>query len=181
MSLPYHSLTGSLLHILTEERIAQPNSHSLGLRIIRQRRLTQLPPNPTLLIPTKRQLMMQHVILIHPNRARLERTRNHNGRIQILGVHGSGEPISGAVAQPDGVVFGLEFRDRADGAEAFFLHDLHVFGDVGEDCRLDEVAFVAVAFAAGFDLRAFFFAVFDVAKADTVSGMVLWNEGLRYW
>lgn len=43
------------------------------------------------------------------------------------------------------------------------MHDLHVFRYVAEDGGLDEVAFGAVAFAAGFDLGAGFFAFFDVA------------------
>jgi hypothetical protein len=43
------------------------------------------------------------------------------------------------------------------------LYDLHVFGYVGEDGGLDEVALVADALAAGFDGRAGFLALFDVA------------------
>ena len=107
---------------------------------------------------------MQHIILINPHGPRLQRTTNPQRRIQILGVHCGGEAVGGLVADADGVVFGLEFGNGADGAEDFFLHDLHVFADVGEDGGLDEVAFFAVAFAADFDLGAVFFAGVDVAR-----------------
>lgn len=106
--------------------------------------------------------MMQHIILIHPHRARLQRVANPDGGVQVGGVHGSSEPISGRVADADGVLLVLELGDGADGAEDFFLHDLHIFADVGEDGGLDEVAFFAVALAANFDFGAAFFAGVDV-------------------
>ena len=106
---------------------------------------------------------MQHIILIHPHGPRLERIADPNRRIQIIRVHGGREAVGARVADADGVLFGLEFRDAAHGPEDLFLHDLHVFGDVAEDGGLDEVAFFAVALAAGFDLGAFFFAGVDVA------------------
>lgn len=86
---------------------------------------------------------MQHVILVNPHRARLQRTAHTEGGVQVLGVHSGGEAVGGGIAEADGVFFGLELGDGADGAEDFFLHDLHVFADVGEDGRLDEVAFLA--------------------------------------
>lgn len=77
---------------------------------------------------------------------------------------GGGETVGGAVSETDGVFFGLELSDGANGAEDFFLHDLHVFADVGEDGGLNEVTFFAVTAAAGFDLGALFFAGVNVAK-----------------
>lgn len=82
-------------------------------------------------------------------------------------MHGGGEAIGRSVADADGVGLGGELGDGADGTEDFFLHDLHVFGDVAEDGGLDEVARFAVAGAARFDGRAFFFAGVDVAKGET--------------
>lgn len=107
--------------------------------------------------------MMQHIILIDPHRARLERIGNPNGGVQVFGVHGGGEAVGGHVAEADGVGFVFEFGNGADGAEDFFFHDLHVFAYVAEDGGLDEVALVAVAFAADFDFGAFFFAGVDVS------------------
>ena len=75
-----------------------------------------------------------------------------------------GETVGGGVAETDGVFFGLEFGDGADGAEDLFLHDLHVFADVGEDGGLDEVTFLAVTFAANFDFGALFLAGVNVAE-----------------
>ena len=77
---------------------------------------------------------------------------------------GAGKTVGGGVTEADGVIFGLEFGDRADGAEDLFLHDLHVFADVAENGWLDVIAFVAVTLAADFDFGAFFFAGVDVAR-----------------
>ena len=81
-----------------------------------------------------------------------------------------GETVGGGVSETDGILFGLEFGDGADGAEDLLLHDLHVFADVGEDGWLDEVALVAVTLAADFDLGTLLLAGVDVA------GNVLVNE-----
>ena len=75
-----------------------------------------------------------------------------------------GETVGGGVSETDGVLFGLEFGDGADGAEDLLLHDLHVFADVGEDGWLDEVTFLAMTLAANFDFGALLLAGVDVAR-----------------
>lgn len=107
---------------------------------------------------------MEHVVLVDPDSAGLERGRDADGGVEVLGVDGGGETVGGDVAEVDGVSFVFEFGDGADGAEDFLLHDFHVGAYVGEDGGLDEVAFFAVAFAAHFDLGTFFFARIDVAE-----------------
>ena len=81
-----------------------------------------------------------------------------------------GETVGGGVSETDGVLFGLEFGDGADGAEDLFLHDLHVFADVGEDGGLDEVTLVAVTLAADFHFGTLLLAGVDVAGAVLVNG-----------
>ena len=76
-----------------------------------------------------------------------------------------GETVGGGVSETDGVLFGLEFSDGADGAEDLFLHDLHVFADVGKDGWLDEVSFIAVTLAADFHFGTLLLAGVDVAGA----------------
>jgi hypothetical protein len=107
--------------------------------------------------------MMQQIIRVNPNSTRLQRIAHSNSGIQVLGMHSGGKTIGSAIANADGIFFGLEFRNGADGTEDLFLHDLHIFADVGEDGGFDEVAFVAFALAADFDFGAGFFAFFDVA------------------
>lgn len=75
---------------------------------------------------------------------------------------GSGKTVVCRVTELNGVLLGLELRDGADGPEDFFLHDLHVLGDIGEDCGLNEVTFLPVARATGFDLGALLLARVDV-------------------
>lgn len=79
-------------------------------------------------------------------------------------MYSGGQTIGGGVTEADSILFGLEFRDGADGTEDLFLHYLHVFADVGEDGGLDEVAFLAVALAAELYFGAFLFAGVDVAR-----------------
>jgi len=43
------------------------------------------------------------------------------------------------------------------------LHDFHIFRNVGENGRLNEVADIAVALAAGLDLGAGFLPLVDIA------------------
>lgn len=107
--------------------------------------------------------MMQHVVLVDPDSPRAELVGNADGGVEVGGVDGGSEAVGGVVADADGVGFVGEFGNGADGAEDFFLHDLHVFADAGEDGGFDEVAFVAVAAAADFDLGALLFTVVDVA------------------
>lgn len=125
--------------------------------------------------------MMQHIILINPHSTRLQLATNFDRAIEIRRVDGGSETVGGGVAQTDGVLLGLEFGNGADGAENFFLHDLHVFAYAGEDCGLDEVAFFAVALAADLDFGAFFFTVVDVALRMWVSMVFFRTRQLRGW
>ena len=124
--------------------------------------------------------MVQHIVLIDPNRARPQRIADPDRGVDARGMDRGGETVGGDVTEADGLGFVFEFRNRADGAEDFFLHDFHVRGDVAEDGGLDEVAFFAVAFAAGFDFGAFFFAGVDVAggcgSATMVQLEVFWFQ-----
>ena len=115
--------------------------------------------------------MMQHIILIDPNRARLQPITAFNRGIEIRGVDCRGEPIGGFVADADGVGEVGEAGDGADGAEDFVLHDFHRGRDVAEDGGLDEVAGAgfAFAFAADFEFGAFGFAGRDVAEEGGVA------------
>lgn len=148
---------------LSKNRPPKPNRNRLLLRIIRQRRFSQLPPDSTLLVPAKRQRMMQHVILIDPHGTCLQRVRHSNRGVQIFSVNRGGKAVGGDVAETDGVGFVFKFRNGAHRAEDFFFHDFHVFAYVAENGGLDEVACVPVTGAAGFDGGAFFFAGVDVA------------------
>ena len=106
---------------------------------------------------------MQHVVLVHPDGASLQGVADSDGGVEAGRVDGGGETVGGGVAETDGVVFGLELGDGADGPEDLFLHNLHVFGDAGEDGRLDVVALLAVALAADFDFGALFLTGINVS------------------
>ena len=107
--------------------------------------------------------MMQHVVLVNPDGTSAEFVRDADGGVKVGGVDGCGETVGCRVSETNGVFFGLEFGDGADGAENLFLHDLHVLADTGEDGGLDEVALLAMAFTADFDLRSLLAADINVA------------------
>ena len=106
---------------------------------------------------------MQHVVLVHPDGSGPQGVADSDGSVQARRVDGGGETIGCGVAKTDGVFFGLEFGNRADGAEDLLLHYLHVFRDTGEDGWLDEVALFAVAFASDFDFGALFLTGINVS------------------
>ena len=92
---------------------------------------------------------------------------------------GGGQAICGAVTDLDGILLGLEFGDRADGAEDLLLHDLHVLADVGEDCGLDEVALLSVTSTTDFDFGAGLLAFINVSeRGNEYRSMVLCSKRL---
>jgi hypothetical protein len=156
------ALQMSRLH-LTEERVAKTDGHSLDLGVVVQRSLTKLTANARLLVSTKGKLPVKRVVRVHPYSSRTERVRNLNSRVEVGRVYGSSEAVGRVVANRDGVLLGFELGDGADRAEDLFLHNLHVFGNVGEDGGLDEVTLVTDALATCLDLGASLLALFDVA------------------
>ncbi len=110
--------------------------------------------------------MVQHVVLVHPDRAGLERVRNSDGRVEVLGVHRRGEAIGRDVAEADRVGLVRELGDGAHGAEDFLFHDLHVLAHMGEYRRLDEIARLTVTFATNLDFGAFLLTGLNVSRAN---------------
>lgn len=108
--------------------------------------------------------MVKGVVCVDPDGTGLEGVRNVDGGIEISGVDCGGKTVCSTVADPDGISLVLELGNGADGAEDFFLHDLHVFADVGEDRWLDEVTLFSVALAPNFDLGAFLLSLLDVSR-----------------
>jgi hypothetical protein len=121
---------------------------------------------------------VQSVVCVNPNSTSLEGVRHLDSGVEVGCVHSGSKSICGVVAETDGVFLVLELGDRAYGAEDFFLHDGHVVLDVGEDGGFDEVAFGALALAAGDDGGAFVLAGLDVSVWD-VSVLCLKGRGGR--
>jgi len=90
-------------------------------------------------------------------------------------VHGSCETVGGGVAELDNFLLGLELGDGADWAKDLFLHNLHVFGDIGEDGWLDEVSLLTLASTTDLDLGTSVLAGLDVAAnmLVTVDGILM--------
>src|SRR6478752_1090398 len=65
-----------------------------------------------------------------------------DGLLVVRAPDGAGQPVDGAVGDPQGVVHVLVPQDGEDRAEDLLLGDRHVRGDVGEDRGADVVALV---------------------------------------
>jgi len=158
---------------LTKERITKTDRHRLHLHIVVERRLAQLTANTRLLESTEWKLPVERVVRVDPDGSSFQRVGHFDGGVKVAGMDGGGETVGRIVADRDGVLLGLELGDGADGAENFFLYNLHVFGDIREDGRLDEEALVADALAAGFDGGAGFLALLNVATKSSVMHSLL--------
>jgi hypothetical protein len=110
--------------------------------------------------------VVQGVVGVDPDGTCLEGVGDLDGGVKVLGVEGGGETVRGRVAELDGLLLGLELGDRADGTEDLLLHNLHVFGDVGEDGGLNEVALVTLALATSLDGGAGVLACLDVPEKE---------------
>ena len=106
---------------------------------------------------------MEHVVLVDPDGTSTESVGDTDGGVEVLGVDSGGKTVGGVVTSLDDLLLSLELGNRADRAEDFFLHDLHVLGDVGEDGGLDEVSLVAVTLTTGDNSSTRLLAFFDVA------------------
>lgn len=148
--------------LLAKEGASESDANRLDLCVVAEGILAQLATNTGLLEATEGHLVAEHVVVVDPDGAGLQGVGNTDGGVEVGGVHGSGKAVGTLVAGLDDFLLGLELADGADGAEDFFLHDLHVRADVGEDGGLDEVALVAVTFTASLDLGTGFLAGLDV-------------------
>lgn len=106
---------------------------------------------------------MERVVCVDPDSSGAEGVGDLDGCVEVLGVDSSSETICGVVADLDDVGLALELGDCADGAEDFFLLDLHVLGDVGEDGGLNEVTLVTLALAASLNGGTGLLALLNVA------------------
>lgn len=108
----------------------------------------------TYLESTERSLNHSGVIAVDPNRARANSGRELHSLIDVLGENARPQAIVGVVTTFDDLIEALIFEDLHDGTEDFLLGNAHFVGDIGEDCRLNEVALLRHSLAAGNDLGA---------------------------
>ena len=111
--------------------------------------------------------MVKHVVLIDPDSAGAQTIGDSDRRVEVVGVDSRREAISAGVCRLENLLFRFELGDGADGAEDLFLHDLHVFRDVGEDGRLDEISLITMALTTSDDGGTLLLPLFNVAH-DTV-------------
>lgn len=99
---------------------------------------------------------------INPDASRLKSIANFNGSIQILSMHTSSQSIECIMSLFKDIFNILEFGDGDYGSKDLFLHDLHLFIDVGEDGGLNEVTLFTMSFTANLNFGTLFLAGFDV-------------------
>lgn len=149
----------------TEEGIAKTDRHRLRLAVVRERGFTQLASDARLLVAAEGKGVMEHVVLVDPDGAGFQSVGDTDRGVQVARVHSSGETVGGAVAETNGIFLVLELGNRADRPKNLLLHNLHIFGHVGEDGGLDEVALFAMALTANLNFGAFLPTFINVATA----------------
>ena len=147
--------------------LVQLDGNGLVLCVVCEGCLAEFSSNTAFLVPTERKLVMKHVITVHPDSSGLQSVGNADGSVEVLGVDGGSETVSGIVGKVNDLRLVLELGNSADRAEDLLLHDLHVGADVGEDSGLDEVTLVTQALTTDLDGSTLVLTGLDVAH-DTV-------------
>jgi hypothetical protein len=148
---------------LTKESIAQTDRNRLCLCVAVKCSFTKLAANAGLLVATEGKLPVKGVVGVDPDSSGTKVVGYLDGSVETCGVDCGGKTVCAVVADGNNLVLGLELGDGADGAEDFFLHDLHVFGDIAEDGRFDEITLVTLPLATSLNLGTLLFAVINVA------------------
>lgn len=107
--------------------------------------------------------MVQHVVLVNPDRSSLHAVGNTQSRVEVGCVHCGSKAVVGGVTHLDCFFLSLELGNRANRAEDLLLHNLHLRCNIREDSRLDEVTLCAVTLASSLDSRTLFLASINVA------------------
>ena len=93
----------------------------------------------------------------------MQSVRRLNGSGDILREYRAGQAVGSIVRLPDNVVVVVELDDDTDRPEDLLADDLHSGFAVGEDGRLDEIAFIADSFATNVACSALVFSRLDVS------------------
>lgn len=124
------------------------NAHRLDLSIVLKRIRSQLSADTRFLVSTKGSLVVGHIVLVNPDCASLEGVGDADRSVEVVGVNTSCQTVGGVVGELENFFLVLEFLDCADRSEDFFLDNLHLVVDVGEDGGLNVVALVTESFAS---------------------------------
>src|SRR5437660_1005935 len=116
---------------------SQAHPYRLRLRIVVQRLLAQITPEPRELVAAKRGGGVIEVVRVHPHRARLDRARHAVRFLHVLGPDARREAVARAVGELDALRLALEREHRQYRPEDFFVHDLHAGCGAVEHGRLD--------------------------------------------
>jgi hypothetical protein len=143
------------------------NAHRLDLSIILKRIRTQLSADTRFLVSTKGSLVVGHIVLVNPDCAGLESVGDADRSVEVVGVNTSCQTVGGVVGELENFLFVLEFLDCADRSENFFLDNLHLVVDVGEDGGLNVVALVTQSLTSDDNLGTGLLALVNVSH-DTV-------------
>jgi hypothetical protein len=88
-----------LIMNLTEKSITSADTDRLGLCVVCERILAEFSADTALLEATEWQLVVQHVVLVDPDGAGLERTADTKGSVDVLSVDGGCETVCGSVTE----------------------------------------------------------------------------------
>ena len=148
---------------MTPERapLLQLDQHRLQLRVMLDRRIPHLAPNPRHLVPAKRQRRIKRTVAIDPHRTRLD-PRNHPvHRRQVIRPDARAKPVGTVIGHAQRIGLIVERNGDQHRPEDLLLHQRMLLIDIDDHRRFDEKSRPELLTAAR-DGRATFPALFDV-------------------
>ena len=112
----------------------------LGLLVLLETRLSELPAEAGLLVAAPLRLGDVGVVVVDPDRAHAHPGRDPLPLAGVLGPDRAGQAVDRVVGDPDRVVLVGEGLDGEHGTEGLVLHDAHPAAYAAEHGRLEEVA-----------------------------------------
>lgn len=106
--------------------------------------------------------MRQKVVAVNPDRSRLKSVADFNRCVQVLRVDAGRKTVERVMSLRENIIDIFELANSDNGSENFFLHNLHLFVDIGEDGGLNEITLFAVTFAAELDFSTLVLTSLDV-------------------
>src|SRR5208337_4293114 len=100
-------------------------------------------------------------MLIDPRRAAFQLRGHLSAARRVIGPYGTAQPVVSRVRAADRVIDVLVRNYWQRRAELFFVDEPHAVGNISDDCRREEVTFLADARAAGNNLGAVLFRVLN--------------------
>ena len=134
----------------------------LKLKISIDSLFAHLPPNPRILISSKRRTGSEDTIAILENSARFQSSDNILSFFHIFTDDSRSQTILIIIGSSDDLIYFLVFQDALNWSEDLLTGYHHLVMNVGENCRLDKETDLSVTLATGCQSSPLFHTFLDI-------------------